>query len=231
MARLFRVLLAVLIAWAILGGPAAAGSLSIDGAGGSFTVPVTSLREARWARVIPQAYDYSCGAAALATLLTHHYGRPTREETVYAAMYAVGDQAAIRRHGFSMLDMKEYLNALGLRADGFRLSLDKILKIGVPGITIIETNGYKHFVVIKGIRESEVLVADPARGTTIYAQADFETMWNGSFLAAREDFATARLHFNRDTDWRVRPRAPAQAATDWPSLATLLLQLPAGNEF
>ena len=226
-----RTALAVPIVCLLGGGPVAAGSVSIDGAGGSFTVPVMSMREARWERVVAQAYDYSCGAAALATLLTHHYGRPTLEETAFAAMFAAGDQAAIRRHGFSMLDMKQYLNSLGLHADGFRLGLDKIARIGVPGITMIETSGYKHFVVIKGIRDGKVLVADPVRGTAIYRQDEFETLWNGAFLAAREEFAVARRHFNRARDWRVQPKASAAAATDWSSPATLLVQLPVHDEF
>jgi predicted double-glycine peptidase len=219
------------VACLVVVGPAAAGSVSIDGAGGSFTVPVVSMREARWERVVAQAYDYSCGAAAVATLLTHHYGRPTLEETVFAAMFAAGDQDAIRRHGFSMLDMKQYLNGLGLRADGFRLGLDKIAEIGVPGITMIQTSGYKHFVVIKGVRDGKVLVADPAQGTAIYPLGEFESLWNGAFLAAREEFTVGREHFNRPLDWRVRPKASAAATAEWPSAADLLVHVPIGGEF
>ena len=38
--------------------------------------PVRSLLEIRRENVIVQRWDVSCGAAALATLLTYHHGRP-----------------------------------------------------------------------------------------------------------------------------------------------------------
>ena len=65
--------------------------------GGDVFLPVTSMRQARLAGTLLQQYDFSCGSAALATLLTHHYGLPTSESTVFEAMYRQGDQAKIRR--------------------------------------------------------------------------------------------------------------------------------------
>ncbi len=41
-------------------------------------------------------------------------------------MFERGDQAKIRKEGFSMLDMKRYLESLGLRADGFELPVDRL---------------------------------------------------------------------------------------------------------
>ena len=90
-----------------------AGGLDLAGVGGRFTVKVTSLKEARFKATTRQQFDFSCGSAALATLLTHHYARPVSEQTVFEAMYALGDQAKIRREGFSLLDMKNYLKAQG----------------------------------------------------------------------------------------------------------------------
>ena len=54
-------------------------------------------------------------------------------------------------------------------ADGYRVSLDKLAELRIPAITVVSTNGYKHFVVIKGVAEKEVLVSDPAAGTTVYS--------------------------------------------------------------
>jgi predicted double-glycine peptidase len=72
-------------------------------AGGTYSVPVTSMKELRFRGTTRQQYDFSCGSAALATLLTSHYGFPVSEEDVFKEMYARGDKDKIRREGFSPL--------------------------------------------------------------------------------------------------------------------------------
>ena len=84
---------------------------------GGFAARVVSVKEARFTTTVHQQYDFSCGSAAVATLLTHHYGMPVTEREVFAQMFERGDQAKIRKHGFSMLDMKRYLESRGLQAD------------------------------------------------------------------------------------------------------------------
>ena len=106
---------------------AAAHSADLPVAGGAFHVPVRSMQALRFATTLRQQYDFSCGSAALATLLTHHYGFPVSESTVFAAMWAHGDQDKIRHEGFSLLDMQRYLAANGFQADGFRLPLAKLV--------------------------------------------------------------------------------------------------------
>src|SRR3954454_18291549 len=72
----------------------------------SMSLHVTSLKELRFKRAfratVHQQYDFSCGSAALATLLTYHYGRPVTEQQVFQVMYQNGNQARIREVGFSM---------------------------------------------------------------------------------------------------------------------------------
>ena len=46
------------------------------------TLAVETWKARRDARVVKQDADYSCGAASLATLLTHYYGRPTTEKDI-----------------------------------------------------------------------------------------------------------------------------------------------------
>ncbi|MCR6632474.1 MAG: cysteine peptidase family C39 domain-containing protein [Magnetospirillum sp.] len=123
--------------------PLLAAETTLTFAGGTVRVPVVSLREARFQSVVRQEHDFSCGSAALATLLTHHYGRPTSEAQTFEAMFATGDQQAIQRQGFSMFDMQRYLTSLGLKSDGYRVNLDKLVEVGVPAITLINTKGYR----------------------------------------------------------------------------------------
>lgn len=195
---------------AALGLPGGAQAQSADivaSASASYSVPVTSLKGARFISTLRQQYDFSCGSAAVATLLTHQYGYPVDEATVFRSMFVGGDQAKIRREGFSMLDMKRYLDAAGFQAHGLQVSLDELTAAGLPAIALVNENGYFHFVVIKGVREGRVVIGDPAMGTRVMARADFEQYWtNGILLVVSSKMESAR--FNRASDWNVLPRAP-----------------------
>jgi predicted double-glycine peptidase len=209
-----------------------AGPAVIQGAGGSFSVPVMSLKEKRWTNVVRQQYDFSCGSAAVATLLTYHYETPIDEARVFEEMFLRGDQPKIRAEGFSMLDIKQFLDRRGLRSDGFRMSLDKLAEIGVPAIVLINTGGYRHFVVIKGIEAERILVADSAFGTTIWPRDRFEAAWgDGIILAAREGIEVAQENFGDIPDWQIRPKAPIGQGIDRSGLGTFTLTLPGRREF
>ncbi|MGH7224605.1 MAG: C39 family peptidase, partial [Gemmataceae bacterium] len=153
------------LAAAALAIPAGATTLQMDSdAGGPYNVGVVSYRDMPFRTVIRQQYDFSCGSAALATLLRYQYGRDVDETQIFKAMWAVGDQAAIRKKGFSLADMKRYLASVGLGADGYRVSLERYADAETPAIAVIQVGDYKHFVVIKSVRDGEVLVGDPATG-------------------------------------------------------------------
>lgn len=220
--------LATLLAWVLA---CQAGPVRIQGAGGGFSLPVKSLKEQKWERVVRQQYDFSCGSAAVATLLTFHYNMPVREETVFTAMFNNGDQARIQQSGFSMLDMKALLDANGLHSDGFQMALGEFAKLGVPGITMINTNGYNHFVVVKGVERDRVLVGDPALGTRVIPRQQFESQWNGVVLAARTHVQTARAHFNDEQEWAMYPEAPAGKGVDRSGLGMFTLTIPGRQEF
>ena len=89
------------------------------------------------------------------------------EQAVFEEMYARGDQDKIRKEGFSLLDMKRYLEARGFEANGYEAPLDKLVGAGIPAIVLINDNGYNHFVVIKGMRGERVLIGDPSGGTRV----------------------------------------------------------------
>ena len=222
------VLIASLFGSALI--PATAGTVNLSGPFGSFSVKAKSLHEMRWDSVIRQKYDFSCGSAAVATLLTYHYNLPTDEEEVFQAMIKVGDRAKIQQHGFSMLDMKRYLDSRGFRSDGFKMSLDKLIKIGMPGITLLNTQGYRHFVVVKGLDANHVLIADPAVGSVVVPREHFETIWNGAILGARSYVEIAKANFNSSRDWRIRPPSPISHGINRSGLATYLMNLPGRNE-
>lgn len=143
---------------------AVAGTIWLPGLGGSSTnVRSMSIAEQKFAQVIRQQFDFSCGSAALATLLTFHYEDPIDELEAFDVMYANGDQARIAEAGFSLLDMKRFLESRGYQADGYSASLDRLIDAGIPAIALINYRGYSHFVVVKGVRDGRVLVVVTAK--------------------------------------------------------------------
>lgn len=204
------VVLSVSLAAGCISWAARADVLHLSGMGfGSYSIPVTSIKEARFKATLRQHYDFSCGSAALATLLTHHYGHTVNEESVFEAMFAAGNHEKIRKEGFSLLDMKKYLNKQGYEADGFELPLRSLLDAKLPAIVLVTDKGYQHFVVVKGLKDGRILLGDPAGGTRAMSVAAFESIWSNKVLfvihSQREN-----ARFNLATDWELTPRAPVR---------------------
>jgi len=199
---------------------------------GGFTAQVVSVKEARFTTTQRQQFDFSCGSAALATLLRYHYGLPRSEADVFTGMWREGDQARIRQVGFSLLDMKRYLADQHLRADGYRVSLDAIAKRGLPGIALITIKGYRHFVVVKGLDRDSVLIGDPSLGLRTISRAEFGRMWNGIYFVLTSDTGVGQQNFNGPRQWTALARAPVgDPFLDPLSLQALALAAPFYRDF
>jgi hypothetical protein len=200
--------------------------------GGGFNVPLASMLERRFHTVVRQRYDFSCGSAALATLLRFHYGVPADESGAFDGMWREGDRALIQRQGFSLLDMKRYLGSVGLKSDGYRVKLDQIARTGIPGIALTVTDGYRHFIVIKGVTATEVLVGDPSRGLIAYPRKRFEAIWDGLYFVVTTAPAVGKAGFNPRTGWAGVGRAPIGGALGRPvEIDALRLAAPVLGEF
>lgn len=215
-----RILWAALAAWAASLAPATA-QIDLHGADTNASLHVMSWRDIPFRTVVRQQYDFSCGSAALATLLTYQYGRRTSEADAFKAMYATGDQGKIRKLGFSMYDMKKYLDAHGYRSDGFRMPLEELKREGLPAIALVTLGRYKHFVVVKGVAGGRVLVGDPALGLKIYSQPEFAKLWNGVAFVIDPGPASPKASFNVAAEWTPWARAPLGAGVDRIPLAEL----------
>jgi predicted double-glycine peptidase len=198
--------------------------------GGAFSVPATSLKEARYSTMVRQQYDFSCGSAALSTLLTHHYRFPVNEQAVFEGMFAHGDQEKIRREGFSLLDMKRYLESNGFEANGFEATLDALAGAGIPAIVLINERGYNHFVVIKGIRGERVLIGDPSGGTRAIGRDVFEAMWANQILFVISN-RQEQAGFNRAADWRIAVQAPLAKGINREGLGALVIPKHGPSDF
>ncbi len=187
--------------------------------GGNYLVSTKSFTEMKFDTVYKQEFDFSCGSAALASLLTFHYGNVLSEKTVFLEMYEHGDQEKIKDQGFSMLDMKNYLGRHGYGSDGFKINLDKLREFNSPAITIIDLDGYLHFVIIKGVTEHKVLVGDPAVGVKIIPRDEFEKMWGERILFMVHDNGGIQTEASRkQKEWHTH-LAPLEDAVDRLSLS------------
>ena len=214
--------MAMIVATVVASGGAAAAQVMINQGGAAYSVQVVSYRDIPFRTVVRQEYDYSCGSAALATLLRYHYGRDVQERDVFVSMYENGDREAIQRVGFSLLDMKRYLETHGFQSDGFRMSLTALEEARAPAIVVINQQGYRHFVVLKGVSGGRVLVGDPALGLKTYGEAEFAAMWNGIAFMIRD----SADRFNVADEWRPFATAPMDRALPTDSLAAMTRELP-----
>ena len=211
MIRQATVMLAVAAALAGCAGrtrPADPQFLSTSGSLNDYRVPVASMLARKFNTVVRQQYDFSCGSAALATLLHYHYDLPRTETDVFTGMWRKGDQPRIRQVGFSLLDMKRYLADNGLRADGYRVPLQAIAERGLPGIALISVKGYRHFVVLKGVAAGRVLIGDPSLGLRSMSVDEFKKVWSGIYFVLNSSTEVGQRNFNGVRQWRALARAP-----------------------
>ena len=144
--------------------------------------PVESLLEMRHEHVVVQKFDLSCGAAALATVLNYQYSDPVSEREIAKEMirreeYLQNPALVNIRQGFSLLDLKRYVDQRGYEGIGYgKLTLEDLIE-RAPVMVPIQTHGYNHFVIFRGIWGGRVLLADPAWGNRTMPVDAFEQVW------------------------------------------------------
>ncbi|HTH18051.1 MAG TPA: C39 family peptidase [Magnetospirillum sp.] len=151
---------------------------------------VVSLAEQRNAQVVRQHWDLSCGAAAIATLLTYQFDDPVSEYAVANELLARTNPLKVReRLGFSLLDLKRFAQSHGYVAAGYGgLDLDEAVA-DAPAIVPIQAKGYDHFVVLRGRLDNRIVLADPAYGNRTLTIDQFLAIWPNriAFVLHRPD--------------------------------------------
>jgi uncharacterized protein len=179
--------------------------------------PVKSLLEMRQDRVVVQQWDLSCGAAALATLLNYQHGDPVSEREIAKGLiqreeYLAEPLLVRARHGFSLLDLKRYVEARGYQGIGYgKLTLEDLIE-RAPIMVPVRFYGYNHFVVFRGALGNRVSLADPAFGNRTMLAAKFEDAWLDYSKFGKVGFVVARI------DDAPPPNRLAPRPTDFVSL-------------
>lgn len=137
----------------------------------------------KFRHIVHQAFDYSCGSAALVTILTYDLGLTINEQQAMEGMLERGEnEKIIARRGFSLLDMKRYVASLNIDSAGFRAEAKDLLTLEHPAIVPIDFGGSKHFVVLRGVRDGLVYIADPSAGNIVFSVKKFASLWDRNTL-------------------------------------------------
>ncbi|MFC3651851.1 C39 family peptidase [Dyella humi] len=174
-----------------------AGDVSFAGVlpnGAQYSTHVNSMQELHFANIVRQHTDYSCGAAALATILRYGYHLDVDENVIIDGMMGLSDSTLVQQRGFSMLDIKHYVEALGMRGRGYRVDVARLRSLRVPVIVLMDLRGYRHFVVLKQVHDDHVELADPMLGNRTMLLDDFMKAWPSHVL-----FVVIGSDFDRHT--------------------------------
>lgn len=143
---------------------------------------VVSILEKRKENVVLQQWELSCAAAALATILRYQFGVPITERSVALGLinreeYLVNPELVKIRQGFSLLDLKRFVDGRGYEGIGLGQLTLADLFARAPVIVPVKLQGFPHFVVFRGGTKNTILLADPAFGNMTVSKAKFLDGW------------------------------------------------------
>ncbi len=207
-----------------------------------------SIHELRTLGMSRQAHEFTCGAAALATLLTA-LGKPTSESEVLQVIfsdttrYHVNAAGQMEIHPLSAADLEKVARQEGFRAVTMQAATagDALAALSKLQPIICRVQLYKeflHFVVIQGAENGWVYMSDPAYGHVRVPVSHFDRVWEEGdrvilavsrkpFLAWKND--AGQLFLRRDeseTVARIAEIAPISLYTSSLQSVTFSNALP-----
>ncbi|MBL4658756.1 MAG: C39 family peptidase [Alcanivoracaceae bacterium] len=138
----------------------------------SGTINIDSWKSMRDQGVVKQNFDFSCGSASLASVLSGFYGLKVSEKDVLDKMEK--DGAA------SFADLAQVAKSYGFKAGGIMLSMNQLMQLKIPVIVYLNYRGGDHFSVVRGVSSEWVWLGDPSWGNKKLRKEQFLSMWEGT---------------------------------------------------
>jgi uncharacterized protein len=172
---------------------------------------------------IGQRVDFSCGAAALATLSTYYWDRPLTEVEALAALlapYSEEERKKKRDTGFSFADLVSAAARLGFEAEGAKIAPRELAKLAGPLIVHLDKGTFQHFSVLRKAGNGTYYLSDPIVGAVAMPEGEFTKQYTGYALAVWRSgaplparSALAEMRDGTDVSLSVGPilNAPANA--------------------
>ena len=151
----------------------------------------TSYRELRYEGVVGQTEWYTCGPAALATLLTEYFGleHAGELELLELSLQAMeGSGKDVEETGVTALALKQVTEAKGVAAKGFSVTMEELKTYfeggGLP-LVIHVTRPQFHYVLAVGLVKDQIVIADPSYGRRIlpFSSLVYEKGFSGIVIA------------------------------------------------
>jgi len=120
---------------------------------------------------IEQAEEMDCGAACLA-MICKHYG-------INMTLGKLRELANVTTQGATLESLARTGESLGFTTRGVQCTFDSLRGFDLP--MIVHWQGY-HYVVVYGVSNRQVWVADPAVGFKKLSVEEFERGWSGTCL-------------------------------------------------
>lgn len=134
--------------------------------------------------LVRQEYDYSCGSAALATIMRYFYDQNISEKIVLEEILAykgIGSETKQeleeRDFALSFFDLAQFAGSKNFKGIGLSLDKASLKELKLPVILFVKIRKNEHFTVYKGMDERYVYLADPSFGNIAISHAKFDEMF------------------------------------------------------
>ena len=143
-------------------------------------VYVPSWKELQRRNIVMQTHDYSCGAAALATVIRYYWNDPVGELHIIEGILRTLSPDEVKdrmKHGLAISDLRRAAVQMGYLSTIGTMSFERLSQARVPLVVPLKIKQYDHFVVYRGIADGRVYLADPIRGNVRPTIAEFCQQW------------------------------------------------------
>lgn len=158
--------------------------LLISGAavGGSPSANSSELNKSvtgQFAGIVPQGRDTSCGAAALASILTFWLDRTVAEEAILSDLRALTrDPDRVEAEGVSLRELAQVAIGRGFVAKMVPVPYDALRNVPKPTIVLLKRHRDLHLVVLLPHQGGHIVhLADPFLGHVYEDRATFLQQW------------------------------------------------------
>lgn len=138
---------------------------------------------------IMQSTNYTCGPAALATVLNNLGINTTESE--------LADLAGTDESGTTMYGLVQAAQVKGLKATGMKLFINELKKNDIVFLNTVEA---AHYSVVKEVTNESVKLADPSLGNIEMSKANFNEIYMGNVLVINGHNVLSENLFNSTED-------------------------------
>lgn len=121
--------------------------------------------------VVLQKSSNDCGPSALRMVLD--------DAGIITSSSAIEQIVPLSKRGATMLDLRSAAKQLGLKLEGWKLSIDSLPSINFPAILFIRKN---HYIVADSVVRNSVYVRDPSIGRLRIPIDNISNIWKGEAL-------------------------------------------------